>query len=80
MHSVLLFASARDLAGSPTVMVELPETATVADLRNALQLQVPALAEVLAKCRLAVNMEFAEDDRTILDGDELAVIPPVSGG
>jgi molybdopterin converting factor subunit 1 len=77
---VLLFAAARDLAGADAVTVELPPGATVADLRAALAARVPALAALLRRSSVAVNHDFAEDDRAIDPAAELAVIPPVSGG
>ncbi|MBA4063957.1 MAG: molybdopterin converting factor subunit 1 [Isosphaera sp.] len=79
-HRVLLFAAARDLAAADAVAVELPAGATVADLRAALAARVPGLAPLLRRSSVAVNHDFAEDDRVIAPADELAVIPPVSGG
>jgi molybdopterin converting factor subunit 1 len=78
--TVLLFAAARDLAGADAVAVELPSRATVADLRAELTRRFPALAGLLAKSALAVNHDFAEEDRILKPADEIAVIPPVSGG
>jgi len=85
MHSpfrltVLLFAAARDLAGTDAATVELAPGATVAELRAALARDFPALAPLLVKSAVAVNHDFAEDDRVLRPGDEVAVIPPVSGG
>ena len=78
--TVLLFAAARDLARADAATVTLAPGATVADLRAALARDFPALAALLAKSALAVNHDFAEDDRVLVVGDEVAVIPPVSGG
>jgi molybdopterin converting factor subunit 1 len=78
--TVHLFAAARDLAGTDAVAVRLPAGSTVADLRAALAADVPVLAVLLARSALAVNHDFAEDDRVLAAADELAVIPPVSGG
>lgn len=78
--TVLLFAAARDLAGADTATVELAPGASVAQLRAALARDFPALAALLAKSAVAVNHDFAEDDRVLAPGDEIAVIPPVSGG
>jgi len=78
--SVILFAAARDLAGADSLAVELPAGATVADLRAELARRVPALAGLLARSAVALNHDFTEDDRVIGPADELAVIPPVSGG
>jgi molybdopterin converting factor subunit 1 len=80
LMTVLLFAAARDLAGAESVSVELSPGATIAALRAELARRVPALAGLLAKSALAVNHDFAEDDRVLQPTDEVAVIPPVSGG
>ena len=78
--TVLLFAGLREAVGSDAVAVELPAGATVADLRGRLAAGCPAAAPLLARSRVAVNQEFAPDDRPIPAGAEVAVIPPVSGG
>ena len=78
--NVLLFALAKERAGRPALTVELPEFATVADLKLALARACPALAPLLSTIRIAVNSEYASDDRAIPPDPELAAIPPVSGG
>jgi molybdopterin converting factor subunit 1 len=78
--TVHLFARARDLAGAAAVAVELPPSATVAALRAALAALHPSLAPLLARSALAVNHDFADDARPLSAADEVAVIPPVSGG
>ena len=79
---VLLFAAARDIAGAATIPVELLPGSRVADLAAALARQIPALSGLLPRSRIAVNHEFADAERVLSpgDGDEIAVIPPVSGG
>ena len=78
--TVLLFAAARDLAGADAATVELAPGATVADARAALARDFPALAKLLTRSAVAVNHDFADDDRVLSPADEVAVIPPVSGG
>lgn len=78
--AVSLFAVARQRAGRPLVLVDLPDPATVADLREALAEAVPSLAEILPHARIALGEEFAVDTTPIPPGVEAAVIPPVSGG
>lgn len=75
-----LFALARDRVGQPTVTLDLPELATVADLKRALIERRPELAPLLPALRFAVDSAYADDDATIPAGAELAAIPPVSGG
>ena len=70
---VRLFAGLRQRAGSDHVSVELSEPATVADLLAALDLPPRS-------CVVAVNREYVPGDRPIAPGDEVALIPPVSGG
>ena len=77
---MLLFARLRDAAGADAVPVELPAAATVADLRRRLAAAHPALAGLLERSAVAVNHDFADADRRLAAGDEVAIIPPVSGG
>ena len=68
------------MAGVASISLTLPDGATVADLRRALLLHHPGLAPLLARSRIAVDREFADDSAVVPDGAEVAVIPPVSGG
>ncbi|BDI30881.1 hypothetical protein CCAX7_29320 [Capsulimonas corticalis] len=78
--TVLLFASYQDAAGTDNLRLDLPEGVTAAGCAETLAATFPALAARLPAGRVAVNAEFA-DDRTILrDGDEVAFLPPMSGG
>ena len=77
---MLLFAKLRDAAGTDAVAVELPAGGTVADLRRRLGEAHPAVAGLLERSAIAVNHDFADDARPLAPGDEVAVIPPVSGG
>jgi sulfur-carrier protein len=79
-QTVKLFARLRDLAGAELVSVSLPHLATVADLRNRLAAEFPALGPLVARSAVAVNAELAADETPIHAGDEIAVLPPVSGG
>jgi molybdopterin converting factor small subunit len=76
---VLYFGGARDAAGTGReVLTDTPPT--VGALRRALEAAHPALARVLARSRLAIDLEFAPDDAPLRDGVEVAVVPPVAGG
>lgn len=77
---VHLFARARELAGTLLVEAPLPANATVAMLRAKLAEQVPALAKLLETSAIAVNHDFAEPELVLAASDEVAIIPPVSGG
>lgn len=74
---IRLFAGLRERAGAPSVALELPEGASVADA-----LASDGLRAIVAgtPCVLAVNREYAPDDLVLSPGDELALVPPVSGG
>jgi molybdopterin converting factor small subunit len=78
--SVRLFARARDLAGADVLAVDLPEGATVGQLRLALAAQAPALAPLLQRSAVAINDELAEDAHTLPLEAAVALLPPVSGG
>lgn len=78
--TVLLFAGLRQRAGRPVIEVEIdPAQPSVAALREAITRQHPELGS-LDHCRVAVDHEFARDDHELRGGEELALIPPVSGG
>jgi len=76
-----LFAVFRERAGRDTLSLELDEGATVADAIAAAGRE-PGLAEILGRMpvRAALNREYVGDDAVVSAGDELALIPPVSGG
>jgi molybdopterin synthase catalytic subunit len=73
---VRLFAALRERAGVATRAVELPDGARAADVWTAL----PELGEEPAGVLYARNMEYVDRDEPLAEGDELALIPPVSGG
>ena len=73
--TVRLFAALRERAGAGQVELELPEGATAGDVFPAL-----AIGAEPAGLAYAVNREYAERSAALSDGDEVAVIPPVSGG
>lgn len=77
--TILYFAAARDAAGTSRETLDMSPL-TVGDLRPLLSQQHPQLAQVLPRCRIAVDEEMATDADTIPDGAEVAIIPPVAGG
>jgi molybdopterin converting factor subunit 1 len=77
---VLFFARARDLAGVAAINITMPAGTTVGDLRRRLTADYPRLAGLLPDCAIAVDEEFADDDRGVSADAEIAVLPPVSGG
>ncbi len=77
---VQMFAAARDLTGSDVVEVPAQEPMSVAQLKQRLLRQCPALEPLGGSLQLAVNCEFAPADRLVGPQDQVACIPPVSGG
>ena len=75
---VRLFAAYRERAGVEALELDLPEGARVADAKAALEARFPGLS--LGEGMAAVNAEFASAETRLLEGDELAFLPPVSGG
>jgi molybdopterin synthase catalytic subunit len=78
---IRLFAQLRERAGADTIQAELADGATVAEALAALAQESP-LAELLSRLpvRMAVNRELVGDDTPLHADDELALLPPVSGG
>ncbi|WP_338875598.1 MoaD/ThiS family protein [Spirosoma sp. SC4-14] len=77
--SILLFGITRDLTGQSMVSVPIQNGARVSDLLAGLYEQYPKLAEIRSLL-IAVNGEYAEADHVLNSNDEVALIPPVSGG
>jgi molybdopterin converting factor subunit 1 len=77
---VRLFASLREAAGRATVDLELQEGATPEAAWDALARAHPAVAALRQRLAAAVNRSYVTFDARLADGDEVAFIPPVSGG
>lgn len=79
--TVRLFAILRERAGQDSIQVELDEGATVAEALQSLSAR-PELGDLLERMpiRMAVNRDYADPDTPLSSGDELALVPPVSGG
>ena len=77
---MLFFAHLQDVAGSHELTLSLPDTATVETAAEALAERKGGFAGLLAQARAAVNAEFADAATLLRDGDEVAWMPPMSGG
>ncbi len=77
---VRFFALYRERAGANTHQLELPEGATVADLTSEMRRLFPRLAPPEVDIVVAVNTDYAEPDTVLKNGDDICLIPPVSGG
>jgi molybdopterin converting factor subunit 1 len=78
--TVRLFARLRDLAGSGELVRDVPAPATVRNVWQGLVSEMPALQEYERTMSVAVNADYAQMSATIAEGDEVAFMPPVSGG
>jgi molybdopterin converting factor subunit 1 len=78
--TVRLFARLRDLAGSGELVREVPAPATVRTVWQSLIGEMPALSEYERTMSVAVNADYAKMSAAVADGDEVAFLPPVSGG
>ena len=77
---VRFLASVRERLRRTEEEIEIRDGATVADVWEDLRRLHPVLSEVGASLRFAVNQEYVDDQSVLANGDELALIPPVSGG
>ena len=78
--NVRLFALYRERAGRSTVSVTVPEGATVANLIDEVRRQLPSLAPPEVPIVVAVNTDYADSEVALHPGDDVCLIPPVSGG
>lgn len=78
--TVLYFGIVRERLGLSQESVQVESGTTVAVLMSRLSLLHPDLAEGVASVRVAVNRDYVDSTRVLSDNDEVAVIPPVSGG
>ena len=78
--NVRFFAIARDLAGKGEALFDFPIGASAADALSVVVERFPELSKLRSRLALAVNQTYVRPDHRLQDGDELALIPPVSGG
>ena len=78
--TVRFFALYRERAGLSSLPFQLPDGATVADMTCSVRERFPRLAPAEVKIMVAVNAEYAEPEQVLRQGDDVCLIPPVSGG
>jgi len=77
---VLFFGRLKDLAGREKGSIQLPDGATLNDALGHLGTQIPGLEALLPSIAMAINQEYAGPESKLKSGDEVALLPPVSGG
>jgi molybdopterin converting factor subunit 1 len=77
---IKFFASLREAAGSSEIEWELADGATVEMLLAHLRKTLPGMNKRVDRAWIAVNRRYASPELTLQDGDEVALLPPVSGG
>jgi molybdopterin converting factor subunit 1 len=76
---ILAFGITKDILGASEKELETGDVLNVRQLKNILEENFPELKK-LKSYFIALNEEYAEDDQTVVNTDEIAIIPPVSGG
>jgi molybdopterin synthase catalytic subunit len=74
-----LFASYAESLGTPSLELHLADGSTVADVMRAISV-MPGAGRLPPNPLVAVNHSYERNSRVLLDGDEVALIPPVAGG
>lgn len=77
--NVLAFGIAREICGARSFELEVPASCNTELLMQLLSAQYPRLNQ-LASCQLAVNETYVQEPAALNPGDEIAILPPVSGG
>ncbi len=77
---VLFFGILKDLAGKPSDSLSLPENATTGDVLSHYEQFIPRLKEMAPSLAMSVNQEYSGPGTRLKPGDEVALLPPVSGG
>jgi MoaE-MoaD fusion protein len=77
---VLFFGMLKDIAGRGSERLEIRDGASVSDLLGHYEEQIPRLGEMLPSLAVSVNQEYAGADVALKENDEIALLPPVSGG
>ena len=76
---ILAFGIAREIVNGHTFEIETPQLIDTGSLKKAIEEKYPELKK-LRSFMIAVNDEYADATQSIMEGDEIAIIPPVSGG
>jgi len=77
---ILFFANLRDRAGTKSLELEIPDGTTVQGLKEQIARDYPNLKQSMEAVLISINREYAFDEAVVVDGSEVAMFPPVSGG
>ena len=77
---LLFFASLKDIAGRRELEMELDDASTLQQVTEKLASLYPEIGLMQNSVRIAINQEFADEDSSLNNGDEIAFLPPMSGG
>jgi len=77
---VRCFAAAREIVGTGELVIDLPEGSTLMELVDQIRHRFPRLEGLAGSLLFSVNREYAPSDKRLVADDEVALIPPVSGG
>ena len=78
--NVLYFAGAKEATGVRMESIELPENASVKELLSNLSMMHPKIRDMLNIIQISVNYEVVDKGTVLHEGDEVAILPPISGG
>ena len=77
---VKLFASVKEIVGKSEMILDVPDGTRASALPDRLATAYPAMRALALVLKIAVNHEYADGERVLVEGDEVALLPPVSGG
>jgi molybdopterin converting factor small subunit len=77
---IKLFAAARELSDRGEIEMEVDDGMQVGEMKIKISGEYPNLKDLILRSAVSLNREFATDDNVICEHDEIALIPPVSGG
>ena len=78
--NILLFANLKEIANQSSLQLDVPETTIVADIIDIVKNEIPNLVPYFESIMIAVNMTYVENSYKLNNNDEVALIPPASGG
>ncbi|MDG1511529.1 MAG: MoaD/ThiS family protein [Mariniblastus sp.] len=77
---IKLFAAARELSDTGEIGLEVADGILVKDMKQQISNAYPSMSELILRSAVSLNREFATDQSVVQENDEIALIPPVSGG